>query len=84
MEPAFWFYPTRHTLGAVLLSAGRTNEAADVFRSDLRYWPENGWALHGLALALEKKGDATEAAAVRERFEAAWKYADVQPSLATY
>jgi tetratricopeptide (TPR) repeat protein len=84
MEPAFWFYPTRHTLGAVLLSVGQTEEAADVFRSDLRYWPENGWALHGLAVALEKKGDAAEAAAVREQFDAAWKYADVQPSLATY
>ncbi|MEO7600124.1 MAG: hypothetical protein ABIV50_14405, partial [Opitutus sp.] len=84
MEPAFWFYPTRHTLGAVLLSAGRADEAADVFRSDLRYWPKSGWSLHGLALALEKKGDAKEAAAVRKEFDAAWKYADVQPSLAMY
>jgi tetratricopeptide (TPR) repeat protein len=84
MEPAFWFYPTRHTLGAVLLSAGHTDEAVTVFQSDLRYWPENGWALHGLALALERKGDAVGAVGVRKRFDAAWKYADVQPNLATY
>jgi tetratricopeptide (TPR) repeat protein len=84
MEPAFWFYPTRHTLGAVLLAGGKTDEAADVFRTDLRYWPENGWALHGLALALEKKGEAVEASAVRKQFAAAWKYADIQPSLAIY
>lgn len=84
MEPAFWFYPTRQTLGAVLLSLGRAGEAAEVFRADLRAWPENGWALHGLALALEKAGDATEAAAVRVRFDAAWQHADVQPELAMY
>jgi tetratricopeptide (TPR) repeat protein len=84
MEPAFWFYPIRHTLGAVLLSAGKASEAAEVFRDDLRNWPDNGWALHGLALALEKKGEAAEAAAVRKQFAAAWKHADVQPSLGMY
>ena len=53
-EPAFWFYPTRHTLGAALLSAGRLAEAIEVFLQDLKNWPDNGWALHGLAVALEK------------------------------
>jgi hypothetical protein len=84
MEPAFWFCPTRQTLGAVLLSAGKASEAAAVFRDDLRRWPDNGWSLHGLALALEKEGEATEAAAVRKQFAAAWKHADMQPSLGTY
>lgn len=84
MEPAFWFYPTRHTLGAVLLELGRAAEAAEVFRADLRVWPENGWALNGLALALEKQGSAVEATAVRKRFAEAWRYADVAPALAMY
>lgn len=84
MEPAFWFYPTRHTLGAALLSTGRASAAAGVFREDLRVWPDNGWALHGLAVALEKLGETTEAAATRERFQDAWRHADVQPSLAAY
>ena len=84
MEPAFWFYPTRHTLGAILLTNGDPAAAADVFREDLRSWPENGWSLHGLALSLQRQGDAREAAAVRARFENAWQYADIQPSLAMY
>ncbi|HWL14894.1 MAG TPA: hypothetical protein VNR00_04755 [Opitutus sp.] len=84
MEPAFWFYPTRHTLGAALLGLGRADEAAAVFREDLKVWPENGWALHGLALALEKQGDAPGAAAARKRFEQAWQQADVAPTLAMY
>ncbi|HYD85611.1 MAG TPA: hypothetical protein VEA63_16200, partial [Opitutus sp.] len=84
MEPAFWFYPTRHTLGAALLSLDRADEAATVFRDDLRYWPDNGWALNGLALALEKQGDKEAAAKTRRRFEKAWQHADVQPTLAMY
>lgn len=84
MEPAFWFYPTRHTLGATLLAAGRTAEAIEVFRADLRIWPENGWSLHGLVRALEQQGDTAELPAVRAQFEAAWRHADIRPNLAHY
>ncbi len=84
MEPAFWFYPTRHTLGAVLLELGRAGEAEAVFREDLRVWPENGWALNGLALALERQGSDVEATAARKRFAEAWRHADVAPTLAMY
>ena len=41
MEPPEWVQPVRHTLGAVLLSAGRHEEAADVYQVDLKKWPEN-------------------------------------------
>ncbi len=34
--------------GAALLAAGRPAEAAAVYREDLKHYPENGWALHGL------------------------------------
>jgi tetratricopeptide (TPR) repeat protein len=84
MEPAFWFYPTRQTLGATLLALGQPAEAAAVFRDDLRVWPENGWSLHGLALALEKLGESAEADAMRARFHTSWAHADIQPSLAMY
>lgn len=84
MEPAFWFYPTRQTLGAALVSTGQPAKAAEVFREDLRIWPENGWSLHGLALALEKLGETAEAGVVRARFRGAWGHADVQPGLAMY
>ncbi len=75
-EPPDWYVPVRHSLGAALLAAGRGAEAQKVWEEDLRRHPENGWALHGLAesLRLQKK----DAAAVRRRFEAAWKKADVK------
>ena len=44
-EPPDWFIPVRHVLGAVLLKAGRAEEAETVYRDDLRRNPENGWAL---------------------------------------
>jgi len=49
-----------------------------VYREDLRRWPENGWALFGLAQSLQAQGKNGEAARVRQRFAVAWKHADVQ------
>ena len=78
-EPADWFYPTRHFLGAALLDAGRAADAERVFREDLEKNPENGWALFGLTQALgAQRGRAREAAAARERFQRVWARADVQ------
>jgi tetratricopeptide (TPR) repeat protein len=75
IEPPDWIQPARHSLGAVLLAADRVDEAEAVYRADLKRWPENGWALHGLADALERK-KSPEAAAVKARFEKAWARAD--------
>lgn len=77
MEPPDWVQPVRHTLGAVLLHGGRYAEAAEVYREDLRRWPENGWSLHGLADAMERAGQAAEAGKVRARADAAWVRADI-------
>jgi len=76
-EPADWFYPTRHYLGAVLLDAGRAKEAEAVYRADLLRNPGNGWGLFGLwkALAAQKKGEASTTEATFRRI---WKDADVQ------
>jgi tetratricopeptide (TPR) repeat protein len=71
-EPADWPLPIRHYLGAALLAAGRAPQAEAVYREDLRRSPENGWALFGLAAALEQRGAVAEAAAVRARFQKAW------------
>jgi tetratricopeptide (TPR) repeat protein len=78
MEPPEWIQPVRHTLGAVLVSAGRFDEAERVYREDLEIWPENGWSLHGLARCLEARGQAVDAAQVQERFAKAWQRADVK------
>ncbi|MCI0631979.1 MAG: hypothetical protein L0Y44_15145 [Phycisphaerales bacterium] len=75
MEPPDWLVPVRHTLGAVLMSAGRTAEAEDVYRTDLKYWPENGWALFGLWKSLEAQSDP-EAPSIKRRFEKVWAGAD--------
>ena len=77
-EPPDWFLPVRHTLGAVLLEAGRPAEAEVVYWRDLEKRPENGFALHGLRLSLEAQGKADEAARVLERLRAAWAGADVR------
>ena len=42
-EPADWFFPTRHLLGAVLIQAGRARDAETVYRDDLSHHPDNGW-----------------------------------------
>ena len=77
MEPPYWFYPTRHTLGAALLDAGRYKEAEAVYREDLDYFAENGWSLHGLAESLRAQNRMEEADVVQERFNKAWARSDV-------
>ncbi len=77
MEPPDWYYPVRHSLGAVLLAAGRATEAEAVYREDLKRHPENGWALMGLVQSLKARRADREAAEVEARFRQAWGRADV-------
>ncbi|MBC7522692.1 MAG: hypothetical protein H7268_16570, partial [Sandarakinorhabdus sp.] len=77
-EPADEFFPTRHLLGAALLDARKPAEAEAVYREDLKRNPANGWALLGLALALEAQAKAPAAAAVRQQFTKAWANADTK------
>ncbi len=76
MEPPEWIQPVRHTLGAILLSDGRYEEAEKVYREDLKNWPENGWSLYGLAQCLRSRGATAEADQVERRFRKAWSRAD--------
>jgi len=77
-DPAQWFFPARHLLGAQLLIAGRAGEAQRIYRDDLARNPANGWALYGLAAALRAQGRAADAARVMREFEASWRHADVR------
>jgi tetratricopeptide (TPR) repeat protein len=77
-EPPDWMQPVRHTLGAVLLRAGKHREAEAVYREDLARYPENGWSLFGLGRALRLQQKEAEAAGVEERFRKAWAEADVK------
>jgi tetratricopeptide (TPR) repeat protein len=77
-EPADWHAPARQNLGAVLLAAGRPDEAETVFWEDLKKNAENGWSLFGLVEALKAQGKNAEAAEAEARFTKAWKDADVK------
>jgi 3-hydroxyacyl-CoA dehydrogenase len=77
-EPADWFFPARHLLGAQLLLGGQATRAEQVYREDLRHNPGNGWALQGLAAALTAQGRAADAAHARHELHAAWRYADLR------
>jgi len=76
-EPSPWYAPVRQMLGAVLLQANRPAEAEQAYREDLDLYPENGWSLYGLAQSLQAQGKTSEAQAVQQRFEQAWRYADI-------
>ena len=76
-EPPVWHHPVRQILGGVLLDAGRARDAEAVYRADLARVRENGWSLFGLMRSLEIQRRAADAAAVRARFERAWKRADI-------
>ncbi|MGH7924657.1 MAG: tetratricopeptide repeat protein [Candidatus Binatus sp.] len=77
-EPPPWYYPLRESLGMELLADGKTADAEQVFRDDLKRNPENGWSLNGLAMCLRTRNASDEAASVEARFKKAWAHADVK------
>ncbi len=76
-EPPDWHVPVRQSLGAVLLEAGRADEAEAIYWQDLSRNPKNGWSLFGLMQSLRAQGKAEQAAEIEERFRKAWNQADV-------
>jgi hypothetical protein len=68
----------RHSLGAVLLAAGRPADAEKVYREDLVRHRGNGWSLFGLMESLRAQERMAEAAKVEKQFRKAWAEADVQ------
>ncbi len=77
-EPADWFYPLRHYLGAVLIEAKRLSDAEAVYRRDLEKNPRNGWALFGLWQCLKAQNRKQDAAHAEKEFRSAWKRADIR------
>ncbi len=77
MEPPPWYFPVRQALGAVLLENGRSAEAEQVYRADLKKNPKNGWSLMGLALALDAQGKSAQAELARRGLSFAWERSDV-------
>jgi tetratricopeptide (TPR) repeat protein len=77
-EPADWHHPVRQILGAVFIESGNANAAEKVYLEDLKTYPENGWSLYGLHQSLLKQGRKQEAHVVKQRYDKAFAYADIQ------
>jgi tetratricopeptide (TPR) repeat protein len=76
-EPPDWFFSVRHSLGHVLVQSKQYAAAQKIYEEDLVALPENGWALMGLYNSLTGQQKTAEAAAVKQRFEKAWQWADM-------
>lgn len=85
-EPWGWMQPTRHALGALLMDAGRFDEAEAVYRADLGLdatlprpcqHPRNVWSLHGLHECLARRGETVEIIHVRQQLDQAQARAEV-------
>jgi tetratricopeptide (TPR) repeat protein len=72
MEPPYWYYPIRQTLGAMLLLKGNNQAARDAFRDSLSKTPNNAWSLYGLKTTFEKQGMKAEAAEAEKYLARAW------------
>lgn len=77
-EPDYWYQPVSHIYGAALLAAHKPVEAEAVYRESLNTHRLDGWALFGLAQALEAQDKQVQAAAVRMDFAKAWRLADTK------
>lgn len=82
MEPPYWYYSAKLSLGAALLKAGNAAEAEKVFREDLKEFPNCGWPLFGLQESLRAQGKDTRD--VARQFRKAWSRADVKLDLSWF
>jgi len=72
MEPPYWYYPIRQSLGSVYLRQGKLDAAEQALRDSLARVRSNGWALAGLAEVYKRKGDAKAEASARQAYTRAW------------
>ncbi|WP_026354794.1 tetratricopeptide repeat protein [Massilia niastensis] len=83
MEPPYWYYPVRQSLGVALLRAGQLDGAEQVFRTSLARTPSNGWALRGLMEVYRVRGDTAALAAAQQRFAKTWLGKPEGPALSS-
>jgi tetratricopeptide (TPR) repeat protein len=73
VEPPDWYFPTRESLGGVLLAKGDYREAEKVFRADLEKHPHNRCSLFGLQASLQELGKDDAVQVVKTELKTAWK-----------
>ncbi|MET0941467.1 MAG: hypothetical protein ABWY13_08890 [Mesorhizobium sp.] len=72
MEPPFWYYPVRQSLGAALLKSGHPEEAEKEFNAALEKARGSAWALYGLEQAAKARGDAAAQSKAAEALSKSW------------
>ena len=82
MEPPYWYYPVRQSLGSVRLRQGKLEEAEKAFRESLARVRNSGWALAGLAETYKRQGNADAEKATRVAMAKAWFGDKAGPDLA--
>ncbi|MEP9390371.1 hypothetical protein [Mesorhizobium sp. KR9-304] len=73
MEPPFWYYPVRQSLGAALLKTGNAEEAEREFRLALEHEKGSAWPLYGLKEAAKAKGDTLAEQKAADELARAWR-----------
>jgi tetratricopeptide (TPR) repeat protein len=82
MEPPYWYYPVRQSLGSVKLRQGKLDDAEQAFRDSLARVRNNGWAMAGLVETYHRKKNAKAEAATKAAFARAWFGPKAGPDLA--
>ena len=72
MEPPYWYYPVRQSLGAIKLRQGKLDEAEKAFRDSLARVRNNGWVLSALVETYDKKKDKKAKEATQAAFKRTW------------
>lgn len=72
MEPPYWYYPVRQSLGAALLRLGELDAAREAFEQSLERTPNNGWALFGLQQVARQRGDMDMVGELNRQLDRAW------------
>lgn len=73
MEPPFWYYPVRQSLGAALLKDGKPEEAEREFTAALEHARGSAWALYGLEQAAKARGDAGAQSKAASELSKTWR-----------
>jgi len=71
LEPPYWYYPVRRSLGAALLQADRPAEAEKAFAAALEGFRNDAWSLYGLQKAQLAQHHDAAAAETEKRLKAA-------------